>query len=283
MRSISRLLGFAVVSLGLVHARPSAAGSTETDACIASSDAGQQHRDEGKLRAALSDFRACSRDACPALVRSDCLRWLSDAELRLPRIIVRAKDARGNEVFDVAITLDGDKLVDRLDGRLIPVDAGEHMLQFIRTSDGAVVQRMTTLREGEKDRTIDVVFPPPSASPDVKPTTPSSSTHRSLVLPLALGGVAVLGGAAFAILASSARSDVDDLRATCAPNCPTSDVSTARTKLIAANVSLGVGLVALTAAVVVYVLDRGGATTSGRAPASTNALRDAALRGAFAF
>lgn len=282
MRSTSRLLGFAVVSLGLVLARPSAAGSAETDACIASSDAGQQHRDEGKLRAALSDFRACSRDACPALVRSDCLRWLSDAELRLPRIIVRAKDARGNEVFDVAITLDGDKLVDRLDGRLIPVDAGEHMLQFTRSSDGAVVQRMTTLREGEKDRTIDVVFPAPSPSPDAKPTA-SSSTHRSLVLPLALGGVAVLGGAAFAILASSARSDVDDLRATCAPDCPTSDVSAARTKLIAANVSLGVGVVALTAAVVVYVLGDSGSATSGRAPASTNALRDAALRGAFVF
>jgi hypothetical protein len=68
-----------------------------------------------------------------------------------------------------------------------------------------------------------------------------------------LGGIAVTGGAVFAYLAATAKSDADHLRATCAPGCNPADVDAIRTRLIVANVSLGVGIASAAAGVGVLV------------------------------
>jgi hypothetical protein len=267
----------AAISLALAATAlaPDAASTPEATACIRASDAGQAHRDEGKLRAARTDFRACSRDACPGVVRTDCGRWLADVEVRIPNILVRVKDSDGKEAFDVAVSLDGEPLVDRLDGRLIPVDPGEHVVRFTRP-DGATAERTTTIREGEKDRTIDVVLGQPSTPRAQRhETTPGAREDAmrnrgeeaprrsgSLVLPLVLAGVAVAGGAVFGVMASVAKSDFDELERSCAPGCTRPDVNAVRTKLLIANVSLGVGIVALGAAAVSYFIGRSSAPTT---------------------
>jgi hypothetical protein len=59
-------------------------------------------------------------------------------------------------------------------------------------------------------------------------------------------GVGAVGAAGFAFLAALGKHDLDEMRKPggCAPNCDPSRVGTARTEIVAANVSLGVGIVA---------------------------------------
>jgi hypothetical protein len=60
-------------------------------------------------------------------------------------------------------------------------------------------------------------------------------------------GVGAAGVTAFGVLAALGQHDLDEMRKDpggCAPNCNEADVTAARTKIIAANVSLGVGIFA---------------------------------------
>lgn len=63
-----------------------------------------------------------------------------------------------------------------------------------------------------------------------------------------VGGIGVVGIISFAIFGLSGKGDVSDLEKTCKPNCKESDVDSARTKLIIADISLGIGVVALAVA-----------------------------------
>jgi len=58
-------------------------------------------------------------------------------------------------------------------------------------------------------------------------------------------GVGVLALSSFAYFGLKASSDTSTLRETCAPHCNEQDVDAVRTKLVVANVSLGVSIVAL--------------------------------------
>jgi hypothetical protein len=67
-----------------------------------------------------------------------------------------------------------------------------------------------------------------------------------------LGGVGALGVAGFAWLGLRARGEADAMRSSCAPACPASRVDDARRDALVANLSLGVGAVALGAAAVLW-------------------------------
>jgi hypothetical protein len=53
------------------------------------------------------------------------------------------------------------------------------------------------------------------------------------------------------------KSQRDDLRDSCAPSCPEDDVGSVRTKLILADVSLGVGVVSLGVATYLFIASAG--------------------------
>ena len=234
---------------------PSTAHADDTGACIDASARGQEQRDKGKLRDARESFLACSRTACHAIIRTDCAAWLADVEARTPSIVVSAQDPDGRDVADVRVSLDGQPLADHLEARAIPLDPGEHTFRFERAGS-LPVTRAVILREGERRRVISVRF-----SPEAK-----AEKRRSIpAAPIALAGVGLLGGGVFAGLAWSAKSDVDRMRASCAPGCKPAEVEAARAKLIAANVSLGVGIAALGAAGIVLIV-------RSRAPSSPVAL-----------
>lgn len=102
---------------------------------------------------------------------------------------------------------------------------------------------------GEKNRLLRVVIP-------AEPRAPSSSRASVPALSIALGafGIAAAGsGLALDLVGSAA---LRDLRADCAPRCEHADVDATRTKIIAGDALLGVGILSLGAAVV-YWLTRG--------------------------
>jgi hypothetical protein len=164
-------LAHAMVALTSTPAR---AESTKMQ-CIQANTNAQSLRREGKLAAARAELRACSDAKCPTLVSSDCAKRLDELENAQPTIVFDVFDASGHEVNDVSVTIDGLRLVDKLDGTSLPVDLGEHTVTFSAGGRPAVTQKLT-FREGEKARHVRVTLdsapgaaaaaPPPATTPD---------------------------------------------------------------------------------------------------------------------
>jgi hypothetical protein len=165
-----------------------------------------------------------------------------------------AKDNKG-DLADVKVMMDGVSVQDRLDGKPVLVDSGEHTFKF-ETKDGQVQEQKVVLRAAEKARPIIVTFGAAATSGTTSGNNGTSGNGdqggggSSLVLPIALGVVAVGGLTSFAVFGLIGKSDVDDLQK-CKPGCNPDDVDKARTKLIIADISLGIGVVA--AAVSAYL------------------------------
>lgn len=217
--------------------------------CASAADQAQQLRDEGKYRRAREQLLICARDVCPAPIKRDCLDWLSQMDGVAPTVVLGAKEGT-RDLIDVKVTVDGQPLAEKLDGKPVPMDLGQHTFRF--EYQGQVKEETVVVGAGQKGRNIAVVFGP--AAPPPGPVAPPPAAHgdNSLVPAFIVGGIGVVGLVSFAIFGISGKSDVSDLEKTCKPNCAESDVDSARTKLIVADISLGIGVVAL--AVATYMI-----------------------------
>ncbi len=228
-------------------------------ACVTASESGQAVRDEGKYRKAEELFRVCAEARCPAVVRSDCTRWLDELHRSQPTIVVVARDTNGNDLRDVRVVADGEVKGERLDSKPIALDPGEHLLQFER---GKVKQeRRILVAPGERNRVIETRWqapaPPPPTSTTAPPTTTSPPEEvkpdspppsRSLVAPITFTAIGVAGVGAFAILALTARADLDTLESDpCAKTktCSPSGGSSIKPRLFVGDIAGAVGIVSL--------------------------------------
>lgn len=218
----------------------------DREVCAAAAEQAQQLRDEGKFRKGREQMITCSRDVCPAPIKRDCLQWLAELDKNAPSVVVGAR--RGDkDVTDVTVKLDGEVVAARLDGKPIPVDPGEHTFTF--EHQGQTIEEKVLIRTGEKNRPLNVKLegaaaPPPPPGETTPPPSDDRGSGGSLVPALIVGGVGVVALGSFAFFGITGKSAVDDLQ-TCKPRCAESDVDSARTKLIVADISLGVGVVAL--------------------------------------
>jgi hypothetical protein len=272
MRSIG--FAFALGSILLcsnVAAAPPAAGGPDRKACIAAADDGQKLRDENKLSAAREKFILCASKSCPGAVAKECSQWLQDAERDMPSVTFRAKDERGKEILDVRVFVDDQVVAESIDARALPVDPGEHKFKFAR-SDGKSVEDKVVLRPAEKNRLIEMSFQAPaqadattapkdgSANGNGATITPNDAAgFRIPILGWVGAGVAVVGVGMMAFFAISANDDEDRLRSTCAPNCPESERDSVDSKVLLANVGMGVAIAGVGVAVVSTVLANSGA------------------------
>jgi hypothetical protein len=177
------------------------------------------------MRDARTQLMLCVADTCPGPVREDCASRLNEVEAATPTVIFEVRDSGDQDLSAVKVTMDGQPLVDRLDGTAVRLDTGPHKFQF--TSEGFRTEtRDLVLREGDKNRRERVVLLPAgaaaSASPDAAPSPGAApapvpaageaneargdgSTQR--MLGLALGGVGAVGlvvGTIFGITSKSA-------------------------------------------------------------------------------
>jgi len=235
----------------------SRAGADDKQQCLAASDQGQQLRDDGKYRRAREAFSACARDACPALVRRDCMKWLADLEQSSPSVVVGAKDDKGGDLVDVTVLVDGAPLVTKLDGKPVPVDPGAHVLRF-ETRGYPRVEQHVMVHAGEKSRLLVVQFGTPA--PPAPPATPATATAPAAAAAPAdpghtpegtrtsawvFGGLALVAFGTEAYFGFSGLSDRSSLKAqACAQtaSCPQSSVDSIRTKFTVADIALGVGI-----------------------------------------
>jgi hypothetical protein len=237
---------------------PHMARADEIDRCLAAHPEAQRLRLEGKLRAARTDLLLCARELCPGVVRAECGRWLGEVDGLLPSIVVSARTAGGADVSDARVLVDGEALLDHLDGRPLALDPGSHQIR-VESPGFLPFEETAVLSEGDKARSLVLTLSPahPTAAAGTAPegAAPSSSgtTRPVPVTVYVAGGIALAGLASFGTFGLLGRSEYFNLKSTCSPGCSSAQDSPVRTKLIAADVSLGVSIAALVGGAIFYL------------------------------
>jgi hypothetical protein len=136
-----------------------AARADEGAACFDAAEKGQTLRAAHKLVDARDQFRLCAAPTCPASVQTDCVTWVAEVEKGVPTVVLSAKDATGNDVIDLDVTMDGAPLATKLDGTSLPVNPGPHTFRF-QWSDGTSRDLQKVIAEGQKDVVVAVSLAP---------------------------------------------------------------------------------------------------------------------------
>jgi len=238
---------------------PSLAWSAPDKAtCLAEYEETQKLKKAGKFLEAKKHALLCAQDGCPAVVRDDCTSWSVDLEKTIPTIVLVVTDSDGHDVTDAVAYIDGKKISSHVEGKAIALDPGAHKLRVEREGYDTIEQDVVA-HEGDKNRNITVKFPRKAGDAVPPPTTstPADTTPHARPIPTAawvftgLGVAGIAGFAAFGLMGSSKKSDLD-ARA-CKPSCPDSEVDAAKRDFLIADVALGIGVVSLGVAAVLIV------------------------------
>jgi hypothetical protein len=294
---MARRLGPSSLALALLAAsRPGSAQEAEATAperdvkaeCAAAYELAQEKRKSGELILARDQLKICIRDACPTFVRNECTEWLAEVETSLPTVVLAAR--RGDQdVDEVRVTMDGQAIADRLSGTAIPLDPGTHVFRFELEGYPPIEQRVL-VRVGEKNRRVAVSFGADEAADGTVSSTAEAEADADVVakgldkrtVSYALAGLGAAALGSFAFFALTGKSDENDLRDRCSPNCPESDVDSVRTKYLVADISLGVGIASLGAATWFFVMStKDERKTARRAQTSVRASVQPTRGGAF--
>ncbi len=262
----------ALAAVFLVSARSARADS---HACIQTHEQGLALQAKAKFVEAEAHFVTCARDPCPGIIRQECSRLLEDVQARVPTIVFAISGPDGADIADVRISLDGIVLANRLPGQALRVNPGEHVVH-LAASSGDSKELHIVVREGDKLRSIPIQLERGSSapSPQLSDTTAHSSNlapSRSTIptLSYVLGGVGLVAGGLFGYFAITGQQRESDLKSSCSPACAPSDVDPIRNRFLAADISLGLALVSLaTAGVIWYTSPDHSQSTAKRATKS---------------
>jgi hypothetical protein len=254
LAGLQSALALALVSGLVLPARAAPPSAREVkEACVSAYERAQDLRRTGKLIDAREALITCSQPACPSAATVDCTRWLGEVEQSLPSVVVSAHDARGHEVSDLRVLVDGAPLAAAPSGLATPIDPGVHTFRY-ESSLGPAVEESVTIREGEKNRAVSATLGPAPA-PAAADGAPSSSASARPIPASAwlFGGLGVAGFAVLAGFGASSLADESALRDTCAPHCQEADVHAIRVKHTIADIGLGVGVASLGVATWLFV------------------------------
>jgi hypothetical protein len=269
------------------HAGSAAPPRTETS-CVQSSEQGREHVLAGRLRKARAAFLECAQSRCGALRSQQCRSELQKLDADTPTVIPVVTDGNGIPQTEVSVSMDGELLTTQIDGRSVEVDPGMHEFSF-STAHGEVHTEKVLILEGQRNRVLTVqlvkaaapsapapapVRPPPSeATPLASGSASASASNESLatkqkladeplpgsdvsraspVLAYVVGGVGLAAVGSSLLLAHWGHED-NLLLDRCAPNCSQESVDHVRHLYIAADITLGAGVLALGAATWLYL------------------------------
>jgi hypothetical protein len=214
---------------------PAGAADPTKERCVAANADAQALRIDGKLAAAREQLDLCVAQSCPTIVREDCATRLDELDRAQPTIVFDVKDATGNDLVAVSVTVDGKPLVDRLEGKALKADPGEHIFLF-QAPGRPVVSRRFVLKEGEKNRRERVVIGRPSvvgdheagtgsavwATPHYSSEVESAPLGAQRILGFTIGGIGLGGLAAGTVFGLLTFNAVNAQKSDCssATSCP---------------------------------------------------------------
>jgi hypothetical protein len=223
------------------------AEADEKTECVDAHGEAQVLRKSGQIRGARARLLACSAASCPLLVSRDCTRWLPELDAEQPTVILAAHDETGRDVGAVRVTLDGELLTTQLDGRPLEVDPGNHVFRGV-FSDGRIAESRVIVRATEKDRVVQIDLapsPPRAAPPATVVPAPRGGPPLATFL---FGGLGAIALGSFAYFGLGGKADESRLASACRPNCAADDLNDVHRSYLAADISLGVAIVAIGAA-----------------------------------
>jgi hypothetical protein len=216
---------------------------------------------DGNLMDSRTTLKACSVEACPAVVQRDCVQWLDEVSAQIPTVVFEAITETG-AAQKVTVKAGDQTLTQALDGRPLEMNPGYYEFHF-EISGRAPKVSAVLLKQGEKNRLVTVDFREPLPSTlqpalsmqDTALARPASRTESRPVpgSVYALGGLALVGAAAATVLGISTRTKEKNAYDDCAPRCSEERVDDIQQWALATDVSIGVALVAAVSAVVLYI------------------------------
>ena len=300
----ARRLPFTGLSLALVVpallgvGSPALAAPTPHDCAAASEEASTLQKQE-KLLASKDRYLVCADAACPAEIREECAHRLTEVTDATPSVVFDVKDAAGNDVSAVRVTMDGTLLVDHLGSSALPIDPGDHTFRFDPADPSQSVEKKFVVRDGEKNRHLAVTLggapatpaaggaPAPAAASPAKTDQPAPSTWSDRkTVALVAGGVGIIGIGLGAVFGAMTFSQWSAAKNECtANNCSTgsaaqNDKSAATTSATIADVGFIAGGVLIAGAAVLWFTAPSGAQVQV-APTASAQGAGLTLRGTF--
>lgn len=189
-----------------------AAGSTK-EMCIAAHVNGQDLRRAGNLSGAMSKFEFCAADACPGVVREDCVRRLAEVQRARPTVMFIGKTAESERLPRLRIGVDG--AAPRIAAEeLITLEPGEHRFDLVAEGFAPMTKRLTLL-EGMHIRE-EIVFSRESRAGSAAAETESSSSRRTISY--VVGGVGLASLVVAGVLGGVANGSYREARDHCGPD-----------------------------------------------------------------
>lgn len=238
---MKRVAALLVLSVAALAALATPARAADKEACISAYEQTQTLRKDGHILGAKAQAAICAREGCPALLAKDCTRWLAELEQSTPSVVLDPRTPSGAEVIEVRVKVDGAPLVERIDGKAVPVDPGSHTFRF-ELADGPPFERTVVVREGEKNRRVTV-------------TLESAAKASARPVPTGVwifGGVSAVALVTATVLTIDGLSRKSDLDA-CKPRCSEGDVDAMSARFTMADFALGAGVAAGAAAVYLFL------------------------------
>ena len=205
-----RSLAAATLLLALASASVARADAPTTSSCVSANERAIALRYANKLRASEEASLACSVLACPRDVRNVCSKRAAELHALVPTVVFELKDAQGNDVTGVAVTIDGQPVAERPESPAIAADPGEHTFTFTAPGQPAVEKRLV-LSAGALGRHEFVVLGPPKAVVPAGSESATTGLGTRKVAALTVGGLGVVGvvvGSVFGALTYSSWSSV---------------------------------------------------------------------------
>lgn len=226
--------------------------------CAPAFEQAQRLRQAYRLVEARAALLVCVQEECPSFIKKDCGQWLPEVEHDIPSLSVRVLDRDGCDRPDVAITLDGEPMPGAGGGASLDVDPGTH--ELLAELDGRKLVQQVVVARGERNRVVALSVgtattcakAAPAGPPAPAPILEAPRARPVPVLSYILGGVAVGGlavGGVFGAAGWSQRGELDD----CRGSCRRRDIDVAQRSFLVSDIGFGVGIVALAAAIVVYL------------------------------
>jgi hypothetical protein len=260
------------------------ASAAEDDRACSAAYARAQERERGAhLLEARELLQTCAKASCGKVLYEACTAMFTQIEADIPSIVPVVTDGAGAPRVDVQVSIDGEPLAARIDGRAFRVDPGMHEFAF-SMRDAVFATRKVLVVQGKHNRAISVAADasgrPVADKNAVVASAASEATHEpaaappegtklaagnvvaeqqprrgSLALTYTLASVGAVGIAGFGLMTEWGRRD-NALLAQCSPFCPQASVTHVRRMYVAADVSLGVGIAAVVGAFWAYASSR---------------------------
>ena len=239
-----------------------AAANADVEACSKAYEEGQRLRRDDKLLESRRELVTCAQDACPAVLRKDCVGWLGEVERAIPSVAIQVRGADGCDRAAARVLVDN--IAAPSDGRAAELNPGTHALRV--ELDGNVRTLNIVATAGEGSRVVRVSFAEsnvvcgaPSVAPGgpvslvAPPERPAEPRRPIPTAAYALGGAGIVAlgiGAGFGISAWSQKGTLDDCKGSCARD----DVNAMERAFIVSDVTIGLGLASLAAATILTLL-----------------------------